>query len=62
MRTIQIAADITATVTFRTFDLYQKAMKASENARLAVQNEAFDWEDIQDFWLEESEAWEKLLS
>lgn len=63
MTTIIIADGITATLTNRKVEQYRKAMEATESARLAfMQMERFDWEDLEDFWAEEWEAWEKFFS
>lgn len=63
MTTIIIAEGITATMTNRKVEQYRKAIKATEYARLAfMQMERFDWEDLEDFWAEEREAWERFFS
>lgn len=62
MTTIIIAQDITATLTNRKAEQYRKAMEATESARTALQMEDFDWEDYEDFWAEEWEAWERFFS
>jgi hypothetical protein len=62
MTTIIIAEGITATLTNRKAEQYRKAMEATESARTALQMEDFDWEDYEDFWAEEWEAWERFFS
>lgn len=63
MTTIIIADGITATLTNRKAEQYRKAMEATESARTAfLQMDCFDWEDYEDFWAEEWEAWEKFFS
>lgn len=62
MTTIIIAQDITATLTNRKVEQYRKAMEATESTRMAMRNEDFDWEDLEDFWSEEYEAWERFFS
>ena len=62
MTTIIIAQDITATLTNRKVEQYRKAMEATESTHMAMRNENFDWEDLEDFWSEEYEAWERFFS
>lgn len=63
MTTIIIADGITATLTNRKVKQYLEAMEATAFARLAfMQMERFDWEDLEDLWTEEWEAWERFLS
>lgn len=63
MTTIIIADGITATLTNRKAEQYRKAMEATEFARIVfLRMDLFDWEDIEDFWAEEGEAWEKFFS
>lgn len=63
MTTIIIADGITATLTNRKVEQYYKAMEATESADLAfMQMDRFDWEDLEDFWVEEQEAWERFFS
>lgn len=63
MTTIIIADGITATMTDRKVEQYRKAMEATSFARLAfMQMERFDWEDLEDFWAEEWEAWNRFFS
>lgn len=63
MTTIIIAEGITATMTNRKVEQYRKAMEATEFARIAfLRMDLFDWEDCEDFWAEEREAWEKFFS
>lgn len=63
MTTIIIADGITATMTNRKVEQYLEAMEATAFARLAfIQMERFDWEDLEDFWAEEREAWERFFS
>ena len=63
MTTIIIADGITATLTNRKAEQYRKAMEATQSARTVfLQMDRFDWEDYEDFWAEEWEAWEKFFS
>lgn len=63
MTTIIISKDITATLSNRKAKQYYVAMKATESRRnLEAFDESFDWEDYEDFWSEEDEAWEKFFS
>lgn len=62
MTTIQIAEDITATVTFHTANLYRKAEAAEQNYRTALENENFDWQDIAEIDEERWEAWERFFN
>lgn len=62
MMTITIATDITATLTNRKADEWFKALAVSEYVRNAIVGEDFGWEDFEDLWAEEWEAWEKFFS
>ncbi len=62
MMTITIATDITATLTNRKAEQWFKALETTEHSRSACHNEELDWEDLEDFWVEEWEAWEKFFS
>ena len=62
MTTIIIADGITATLTNRKAEQYRKAMEATEFRRKAIRDEDLGWGDLEDFWAEEFEAWEKFFS
>lgn len=62
MTTITIAQDITATLTNRKAEQYRKAMDASLATHYALKNENLDWGDIDYFYHEEWEAWERFFS
>lgn len=61
MTTIQINAFVTVELTERTARNFRAYERAYNNARSAVANDCLDWSDIEDLWLEEREAWERLV-
>lgn len=62
MTTITITTDVTATLTDRRARQWFNALAATENRKLAVLYEDLDWEDLEDCWSDEWEAWEKFFS
>lgn len=59
---IQINAFVTADLTERTARNLEAYERAYRNARSAVVNDCLDWSDIEDLWVEEREAWERLVN
>ena len=62
MMTITITTDVTATLSLKKVSQWVSANRATENRKAAWGNESLDWEDFEDLWNEEDEAWERFFS
>ena len=61
MRTIQICAGCTVTVTNRTFQAWQKALEADANLWGWLHYGEADWQDIEEARCEADKAWDAFF-
>lgn len=58
---VQVTEDIVVVLTERRMRLWEAAEAARANTQSAWGNEDFDWQDWEDLWVEEDEAWAKFF-